>query len=75
MINRLIFPHAPHFSRDINLAHKDPMNQGVDGTNLGPQTTFVDVTIMAEVRYLILQAAENSVLNAYVFIGNRDLVK
>ena len=75
MINRLIFPHAPPSSRDINLAHKDPMNQGVDGTNLGPQTTFVNATIMAEVRYLILQAAENSVLTASVFIGNRDLVK
>ena len=75
MINRSSFPHAPPSSRDINLAHKYPMNQGVDGTDLGPQTTFVNATIMAEVRYLILQAAENSVLTASVFIGNRDLVK
>ena len=51
------------------------MNQGVDGTDLGPQTTFVDDTIMAEVIYLICQAAENSVLTASVFIGNSDLVK
>ena len=38
---------------DINSAHKDPMNQGVDVTKLGPQFTFVNDTIMVEVRYLI----------------------
>ena len=75
MINRSSFPHAPPSSRDINLAHKDSMNQGVDGTDLGPQTTFVDDTIMAEVIYLICKAAENSILTASVFIGNSDLVK
>ena len=57
MIGRFIFPHDLPSSRDINLAHKDPMNQGVDGTELGPQPTFFDDTIMTGVRYLILQAA------------------
>ena len=75
MINRLIFPHAPHFSRDTNLAHKDPMNQGVDGTNLGPQPMFVDVTIMVEFIYLIRQAADISVFTESIFTGNSDLVK
>ena len=51
------------------------MNQGVGGTNIGPQTTLVDETIMAEVRYLIRQAAENSVLTAFVFIGNINPLK
>ena len=69
MINRFSSPHAPPSSRDINLAHKYPMNQGVDGTDLGPQTTFVDATIIAEGRSLIRQAAENSVLTESVFIG------
>ena len=60
---------------DINPAHKDPMNQGVEGTNLGPQSTFVDDTIMAEVRSLIRQADNNSILAASVFIRNIDIFK
>ena len=51
------------------------MNQGVDGTNIGNHPTFVYDTIMAEVRSLICQAAENSNLAASVFVGNSDLVK
>ena len=74
MINQVSFPHTPPSSRDINLAHKDPMNQGVDGTELGPQPTFFDDTIMAEFRSFIYQAAENSVLTVSVFIGNSNLI-
>ena len=51
------------------------MNMGVYGTNLVPQPTFVDYKIMLEFRYIILQAAENSVLAALVFIRNSNLVK
>ena len=51
------------------------MNQGVDSTELGPQTTLVIDKIMAEVRSLVSQAAYNSVLNASAFIINSDLVK
>ena len=51
------------------------MNKGVNGTKLGPQTTFFDNTIMAEVRSLIFQAAGNSVLTASVSIGNSDIVE
>ena len=75
MINRVSFPHTPPSSRDINPAHNDPMNQGVDGTKLEPQTTFFYDTIMAEFRSFIYQAAENSVLTASVFIVNSDIVK
>ena len=53
MINRVRFPPAPTSSRDINPDHRDRMNQGVDGTNMGPQTTFGNDTIMAEVRSII----------------------
>ena len=75
MIDQVRFPHYPPSSRDINPDHKYPTNQGVDGTDLGPQPTFVDDTIMAEVRSLIFQEAENIVLTASVFIGNSDLFK
>ena len=53
MINLARFPHASHSSRDINLSHKYPLIQGVEGTKLGPQPMFLDDTIMEEVRYII----------------------
>ena len=46
MINLASFPHAPPSYRYINPAHKNSKNQVVDGTNLLPQPTFVDETIM-----------------------------
>ena len=51
------------------------MNQGVDSTELGPQTTLVIYKIMTEVRSLILQSAENIVLTASISTGTSDLVK
>ena len=60
---------------DTNPAHKYPMNQGVDSTNLGPQYTFSDDMIMSEVRSLILQAENNSLITASSFIGNIDFIK
>ena len=57
------------------MAHTEPMNQGVEDTKLRPQTKFFDDNIMAEVRYLIHQAAEDSVFTASVFMGNSNLVK
>ena len=42
---------------------------------MGPHPMFVDDKIMVEVRYLIRQADENSVITASVFIGNGDIVK
>ena len=62
-------------TRDINPAHKDAINQGVDGTKLVPQPTFVDQNIIAEFRTLIRQAADIIILAASVFIGNSDPVK
>ena len=56
MIDHVSSPHAPPSSRDINPAHKDPMNQGAENTELGHQSTFVNYTIMAEVISLIRQA-------------------
>ena len=62
MIDLVSLPYAPPSCRYINLDHKDPMNKGLDCTNLGPQPKFGDDTIMAEVISLIRQAYENSVL-------------
>ena len=75
MINQVRYSHAPTSSRDINPAHKYPMNQGVDGTDMGPHPTFINDTIMEEFRSSINQAADNSVLAASVFIVKSNLVK
>ena len=57
MINQVRYSHAPTSSRDINPAHKYPMNQGVDGTDMGPHPTFINDTIMAEFRSLIFSGS------------------
>ena len=75
MIDQVSFPHAPPSSRYINPDHKDPMNQGVDGTNMGPHPTFVDYAIKPEVRSLIRQADKNSLLTVSFFIGNSNIFK
>ena len=69
------FPYEPPSSRDINPSNKDPKNQGMDSTNMGPHRTFVDDTIMAEVIYIFRRASDNSILTAYVFIRNICPVK
>ena len=51
------------------------MKKYIEGTKLVPHTTFVNDTIMEEVRYIIIQAAENSVLTASVFFGNINIVE
>ena len=51
------------------------MDQGVDGTELVTKPKFVNDTIMAEVRSLIPQAAENSIFTVSVFIRKSDLAK
>ena len=51
------------------------MNQGVDGTKLGPQPAFYDEKIISESRYIIRQVAENIILTASVFIGYSDLAE
>ena len=51
------------------------MNQGVVGTNMGLHPTFLNDTIMAEVRSLICQSAENIILATSVVIGNTDIFK
>ena len=60
MIDQVISPHDTPSSRDINPAQKDLTNKGVDGTKLGPKPKFVNYTIMAQVRYLIRQAAKKN---------------
>ena len=62
MIDRFSFSQDPLSFRDINLAHKYPMNQGVNGTNLGTNPTFVYNMVMSEVISIIPQAADNSIL-------------
>ena len=75
MIDQVSFPHASPSSRDINPAHKDPMNWGVGGNKMGPHPTFANDTIMAEVRYIIRQVDGNSFLTASVLIGNSNIVE
>ena len=75
MVNKVNFPHSPPSYMDINPYHKGPKNQGVEGTNLGPKPTFVDDMIMEEVRYLIHQAADNSVLPTSVLVNNSNIIK
>ena len=75
MIDRVRFPNYLYSSRDINLALKDPMDQGVDGTKLVTQPMFINYMIMEKFRSLIFKAAYNSNLTSYVFIGNIYLVK
>ena len=75
MIDQVEFESPPPPHGDLKPAFADSLNPGVDGSSLGPQPTFVDDTIMAEIRALIRLAAENSVLTASIFVGHSDLVE
>ena len=51
-------------------AHPDSKNHGLPSLRIGPQNTFVDDTIMIELKRFIRLAAINSVLSATLFIGD-----
>ena len=56
-------------------AHPDSKNHGLFSPRIGPQNTFVDDTIMIELKRLIRLAAINSVLSATLFIGDPKQVE
>ena len=74
MIDQIRFPHNTISSRGIDPVHKDPINQGMDGTKLGTHPKFSNDTIVAEGISLILQAAENSILATSVLFGNINII-
>ena len=76
MIDQVTFAEpAPPDPKSLTQAPSDRINQGISGKTLGHQPTFVDDTLMAEIRALIRSAAENSVLSASIFVGHPDLVE
>lgn len=74
LIDNVSFAH-PAPSTPLQPAFPDSRNKGTDGSRPGHQPTFVDDTIMAEIRSVIRIAAENSVLTASLFVGHSDLVE
>ena len=74
LIDQVTFSSPPP-SSPPRQAFPDSKNKGTPGTMPGHQPTFVDDTIMAEIRSIIRMAAENSVLTASIFIGHSDLVE
>ena len=75
MIDQVQFSHTLPQPSDITTVTSDSLNQGIDGALPGHQPTFVDDTIIAELRSVIRTAASNSVLTASLFVGNNALVK
>ena len=60
-----------HEQREVfRRAQPDSKNRGLPTLRLGPHNTFVDDTIMIELKRLIRLAAINSVLSATLFIGD-----
>ena len=69
-----IYYRAQHNHHESNpaftQAHPDSKNKGLPSLRIGPQNTFVDYSIMIELKSLIRLAAINSVLSATLFIGD-----
>ena len=75
LIDTVTFTHDPPTPNLICPAQSDSLNQGIPGLRHGPHNTFVDDTIMMELRRLIRQAAIHSVLSAAIFIGSAEFVE
>ena len=75
LIDNVVFQSAAPKPDILQPAQKDDLNPGLDGTIPGHQPTFVDDTIMAELRNIIRTAAENSVFTASLFVGSSALVE
>ena len=74
LIDQVTFSSPPATSPPQR-AFPDTKNKGITGTSPGHQPTFVDDTLLAEMRSIIRLAAENSVLTASIFLGHSDLVE
>ena len=76
MIDKVEFQHEPpNMSNKLVQATIDSTNRGINGSTIGHQPTFVDDTIMAELRLVIKEAAENSVFTASIFVGCKELLE
>ena len=75
MIDSVVFQSPPPPASALTSANKDALNPGISGSFPGHQPTFVDDTIMAEIRSTIRAAAQNSVLTASLFVGHHSLVE
>jgi hypothetical protein len=75
LIDSVEFSSPPPSPEDITQAIPDSKNKGVDGSEVGPQNTFVDDNIMIELRGLIHSAALYSYLTALLYIGSPPFVE
>ena len=75
LIDLVNFDIDPTDPTPITLAFPDKYNKGLTSSSQGPQNTFVDDTVMTELRSLIRHAAISSVLTANLFIGDATLVE
>ena len=70
LIDSVEFSSTKPNPQDITPAFADSHQPGTTGTTFGPQPTFVDDTIIIELRNMIRQAAIHSILAAVLFIGS-----
>ena len=75
IIDQVTFAHPAPPSQALAQAQPDSLNQGTDGSCPGHQATFVDDTIITELRSVIREAASASAVTAALFIGNSDHVE
>ena len=74
LIDSVTFAHPTPLPESVQPAQPDSYNQGTDGSHPGHQPTFVDDTMIAELRSVIREAASASAITAAVFIGSGDCV-
>ena len=75
IIDMVNFSSPPPAGEDLHQAEQDTYNPGTDGSSKGPQSCFMDDTIMTELCSVIRDAALASLLTADIFIGNPTIVE
>ena len=75
LVDKVKFQHTPPTATDLRAVQPDSLNKGTSSPGPGHQPTFVDDTIMIEIRRLIREAASASAITATVFIGDPLLVE
>ena len=75
LIDLVTFDINPSDPTPFTPAFPDKYNRGLTSSSQGPQNTFVDDTVMTELKTLIRHAAISSVITANLFIGDSSLVE
>jgi hypothetical protein len=75
LIDLVTFDINPSDPTPFTPAFPDKHNRGLTSSSQGPQNTFVDDTVMTELKTLIRHAAISSVITANLFIGDSSLVE